>query len=306
MARQRIDENSSPAESGVRRVKTGALNRPLEPGARIGRYEVCRLIGAGATAHVYAAVSPDGERVAIKLLRGEFARSAELRRRFELEGRVLRALESPNVPHWVASGATHGEIPFIAMELARGQSLLDRLKKGPVPLSETVEIGRQLLLALEHMHERCLIHCDVKPSNILIEPQASGALRVKLIDFGLCALAGFRDPTKRPRGTLAYMSPKQLLCKPLDELTDVYSAAAVLYTALAGRRPYQCETRRATFESMLCDEIPPISMFRPGCPREIESVVMRGLSRRRDARHASAHAMRLCWMRAAQVRSLAA
>ena len=294
------------AGSGVRRKRRGAPSKPLAPGERVGVFEIRRLIGFGATAHVYAAAAPDGELVAVKLMRSEFARNAEFRRRFELETRVLRALESPNAPLLIGSGATHDEIPFIAMELSRGPTLLERLKQGPLPLSETVEIGRQLLLALEHMHSRCLIHCDVKPSNLLIEPQGLGAPRVKLIDFGLCALAGFRDPAKKPRGTLAYMSPEQLWCKPLDELTDVYSAAAVLYTVLAGRRPYQCETRRATLESMLCDEIPPISMFRPSCPRELESVVMRGLSRRRNERHLSASAMRVSWLRAAQVHSVAA
>jgi serine/threonine-protein kinase len=320
MAWQRTDENSLPAGkpsrtqavvnasagSGVRRLGRGTRTQALSPGERVGKFEIVRLIGLGATAHVYAAAAPDGELVAVKLLRSEFARNAEFRRRFELETRVLRALESPNAPFLVASGATHDEIPFIAMELSRGQTLLERLKKGPLLLSEIVEIGRQLLLALEHMHSRCLIHCDVKPSNLLIEPSDVGAPRVKLIDFGLCALAGFRDPAKKPRGTLAYMSPEQLWCKPLDELTDVYSAAAVLYTALAGRRPYQCESRRATLESMLCDEIPPVSMFRPGCPRELESVVMRGLSRRRNARHLSANAMRISWMRAAQLLNAAA
>ncbi|HXH06916.1 MAG TPA: serine/threonine-protein kinase, partial [Vicinamibacterales bacterium] len=238
----------------------------LTPGTELGPYRIVAPLGAGGMGEVYQAQDLRlGRDVALKILPEAFAQDAERRGRFEREARLLASLNHPNIAtlHGVAEIDRR---TVLEMELVPGETLAERLARGPLAGSEALALFRQIALALEAAHERGIIHRDLKPSNIKLTPDG----RVKVLDFGLAkALAGdldgsevTRSPTatsSRPGvgpllGTVAYMSPEQARGLPLDRRTDIWSFGCVLYEALAGRPPFRSSTPTDVLAAILKDE----------------------------------------------------
>jgi serine/threonine-protein kinase len=224
------------------------------PGQSLSHYRLVEKIGEGGMGMVWKAVDTRLARdVAIKVLPDAFARDAERLARFEKEAKLLASLNHPNI------AAIHGleeaeGVRFLALELVPGESLANRLARGPLPVEEALVICRQVAEALESAHESGVIHRDLKPANIMIAPGG----KVKVLDFGLAKAFEARpagaDPSLSPTatmggtrdgvilGTAAYMSPEQARGKPLDRRTDIWSFGCVLYEALTGRQAFGGET----------------------------------------------------------------
>src|SRR5207247_4477081 len=206
---------------------------PLRSGNRVGPYEIVAPIGAGGMGEVYRARDTRLDRaVAVKILPAEFAQNAQFKLRFAREAKTISQLSHPNICTLYDVGEN-----YIVMELLDGESLADRLAKGPLPLREVLKYGVQIAEALGKAHREGVVHRDLKPGNIMITK--SGA---KLLDFGLAksgatpALAAVDLTERKPLtaegtivGTFQYMAPEQLEGQPADARTDIFAFGTVLY-----------------------------------------------------------------------------
>jgi len=232
-------------------------------GRRLGIYQVHALLGAGGMGEVYRARDTKlGRDVAIKILPRLFTSDPDRLARFEREARVLATLNHPNI------GAIYGleesdGLRALVLELVEGNTLAERIQRGPIRLSEALTIARQIADALDAAHEKGIVHRDLKPANIKIAPDGI----VKVLDFGLAkAVAGDAsapDLTQSPTvtasgtaegvvlGTPAYMSPEQVRGKSVDKRTDIWAFGCVLYEMLTGRAAFGCETVSDTIAAIL-------------------------------------------------------
>ena len=269
----------------------------VERGTRIGPYEVLSLVGAGGMGEVYRARDPRLEReVAIKMLPAAAASNAERLRRFEREARATAALTHPNILD-VHDVGTHEGVPYLVEELLVGESLHERLGRGPVALAEAVEIALQVARGLAAAHDKHIVHRDLKPGNVFITNDGT----VKILDFGLAKLVEALpacdaetltdEPTGlteagRVLGTVSYMAPEQACGMPVDARTDLFAFGVLLYEMLAGQRPFRGETARDTVAAILTQEPAKLPEI---VPPGIQQVVSRCLAKRPDERFASAH-----------------
>src|SRR5262249_33000344 len=221
----------------------------LTPGTRLGAYEILDLLGAGGMGEVYRARDTRLDRtVAIKVLPGDLALSEEVRQRFEREARVISSLNHPHICTLFDVGHQDG-IEYLVMEHLEGESLADRLTRGPLPIPELLKTAIEVSDALDRAHKQGLVHRDLKPGNIMLTK--SGA---KLLDFGLARATGLAptasqlsSPTmSRPLtaagaivGTFQYMAPEQLEGKEADARSDIFSFGAVLYEMATGKRAFE-------------------------------------------------------------------
>jgi Tol biopolymer transport system component len=254
----------------------------LTPGSSLGPYKILSILGAGGMGEVYRAEdSRLGREVALKILPDVFARDQERRDRFEREARVLAALNHPNIA--TLHGLMQiGHRSLIEMELVPGESLAERLRRGPMPLSEGLPVFKQVAHALEAAHERGIIHRDLKPANVKVAPDG----RVKVLDFGLAKAFDLgNSPGKSSQsptfvtasqpgtilGTAPYMSPEQVRGKALDRRTDIWSFGAMLYEALAGRPPFPAETVSDILAAILKEEVDWSAL--PAIPSPVDRVI---------------------------------
>ena len=239
-------------------------------GRTLGRYAVTSLLGKGGMGEVYRARDASLDRdVAIKVLPASMANDQERVRRFEREARLSASLNHSNIAHIYGFEETH-EQKFLVLEYVEGQTLAARLTSGPIPVQETLEIGKQIADALEAAHQKGVIHRDLKPGNVMLTP----ARQVKVLDFGL-ARALSRDqeseisdgsqaatldsPTITSDftrtgvllGTAAYMSPEQARGRPLDERTDIWSFGAILYECFTGQSLFGGESAADSLGAIL-------------------------------------------------------
>ena len=216
-------------------------------GRQYGSYRILSLLGKGGMGEVYRAHDGKlGRDVAIKLLPPEFARDHDRTARFQREARLLASINHPNIAA-IHGLEESGGTQFLVLELVEGETLADRLKRGPIPVEESLKLALQIAEALEAAHEKGVIHRDLKPANIKITPEE----KVKVLDFGLAkAFAGEQaevnlsnSPTLSGTatqqgvilGTAAYMSPEQARGKAVDKRTDIWAFGCVLYEMLTGR-----------------------------------------------------------------------
>ena len=259
----------------------------LAPGTRLGPYEIVAPIGAGGMGEVYRARDTRLDRsVAVKILPVEFAQNAQLRLRFEREAKTISQLSHPNICALYDVGDN-----YLVMELLEGETLADRLLRGPVPLAEALRIAGQIADALAKAHRQSIIHRDLKPGNIMLT--RSGA---KLLDFGLArvggVLSGPADAThQKPLtaegtivGTFNYMAPEQLEGAEADERTDIFAFGSVLYEMVSGKRAFSGSTRTSLIAAIVSRDPTPLSQVQPIAPASVERLVARCLAKDPDAR----------------------
>jgi serine/threonine-protein kinase len=232
-------------------------------GTKLAHYEITSHLGTGGMGEVYQATdSRLGRSIAIKLLPEAFTHDAERVSRFEREARVLASLNHPNIAaiHGVEES---GGRKFLVMELVPGETLAERIRRGPIPVEESLEIAVQITEALEAAHEKGVIHRDLKPANIKVTPQG----KVKVLDFGLAkayqAETSHASLSNSPTisiaatqqgiilGTAAYMSPEQARGREVDRRTDIFAFGAVLYEMLTGKQAFAGEDVTQTLARIL-------------------------------------------------------
>jgi serine/threonine protein kinase len=265
-------------------------------GRQIGGYHVLSLLGAGGMGEVYRARDATlGRDVALKVLPGIFLSDAERLARFEREARLLAALNHPHI------GAIYGVedadgVRALVLELVEGETLADRIQRGPIPVRDALAIGRQIVDALDAAHDRGIIHRDLKPANIKITPEGV----VKVLDFGLAkALAlepAFAAGPAHPAnvtiggtregavlGTPAFMSPEQARGQVLDKRADIWALGCVLYEMLTGRQAFAGETASDIVAAIL-DREPDWSKLPPATPPSVRSLLQKCLAKDRHLR----------------------
>jgi eukaryotic-like serine/threonine-protein kinase len=231
-------------------------------GQQLGSYKIVSLLGAGGMGEVYQAHDTKlGRDVAIKVLPTAFVHDVERLDRFQREGRMLAALNHPNIAMIHGLEQADG-VHYLVMELVPGQTLAERVSAGPLKLEEALKVAGQIAEALESAHQKGVIHRDLKPANVKMTPEG----RVKVLDFGLAttfAGDGGQDFCNAPTliamstedgrilGTPAYMSPEQARGKPVDKRTDIWAFGCVLYELLTGQPVFLGETLSDTLAKVL-------------------------------------------------------
>ena len=258
----------------------------LNPGERLGVFEVVSSLGAGGMGEVYRARDTRlGREVAVKLLLGDLPRDPERLARFDREARLLASLNHPGIAALYGL-EREGGTPYLVMELVPGETLAERLSRGALPVGEALQICRQIAEALEAAHGKGIIHRDLKPANIKVTPSG----QVKVLDFGLAKALGSdpseSNPMESPTltkattregvtvGTPAYMSPEQARGQTLDKRTDVWSFGCVLYEVLTGQRAFLEQTTSDTLVSILERE-PDWAALPRSLPPAVHSLVHR-------------------------------
>jgi serine/threonine protein kinase/Tol biopolymer transport system component len=271
-------------------------------GQSIGPYQLIELLGRGGMGEVYLAHDPRlNRRVALKLLPIAIVDDGERARRFEQEALATSAISHPNVAHIYEIGEAQGR-RYIAMEYVHGMTLRQALQRGPLKISEALDIATQIAIALVAAHEAGVLHRDIKPENVVLRVDGY----VKVLDFGLAKLvearlyAGIPEAIPLPflhtepellMGTSDYMSPEQVRRQPTDERTDLWSLGVVLYEMLAGRRPFPRGESREVIVSILEREPEPIGSVRDELPVALQEIVTKALRKRTKERFQSAQQM---------------
>ncbi len=260
----------------------------------VAGYRLLRLIGSGGMGSVYEAEEiAGGRRVAIKLIRPEFANSSDAVERFRREGRLAGTIAHPRCVFVFAADEDAGR-PYIVMELMPGENLHDRVvANGPLPVARAVTYILDAIEGLQEAHRHGLIHRDVKPSNCFLDAEGS----VKVGDFGLAkSLMGGAALTKTGSflGTVLFAAPEQIRNDPVDHQADVYSVAATLYFLLTGRAPFQLDDDpAATLARTMTDTPTPMPRLRRDVPGTLDAVVRRGLEKTPDKRWQGLQELRL-------------
>jgi len=261
----------------------------LNPGTRLGQYEILALAGAGGMGEVYRARDTRLEReVALKVLPEELSRDPERLARFQREARLLAALNHPNIA--AIYGLEHSDgTHYLVMEWVPGETVADRIKrKGAIPIDEALAIAKQIAEAFEAAHEKPIIHRDLKPGNVKVTPEGT----VKVLDFGLAKAFESETPEEDTAnsptlshlpslpgvilGTPAYMSPEQARGKKVDKRTDIWAFGCVLYEMLTGTPLYKGQTMAEILASVIKD-IPTLGELPRETPPSIRNLLSRCL-----------------------------
>jgi len=271
----------------------------LSAGTRLGPYEIVSAVGAGGMGEVYRARDTRLEReVAVKVLSRDLTSSSVARERFQREARTIAALHHPHICAIYDVGETPGQQAFIVMELLQGETLEERLRRGPLALPVLLETAAGLADALAAAHSAGIIHRDLKPANVFLT-----AWGPKLLDFGIAKaapqVAGANSATHtdaRPMltaegaavGTLAYMSPEQLRGEEVDARTDVFSLGLVLFEMGTGRPAFAGATAPVVAAAILHEPSPAPSTLRAELTTRFDEIVLKALEKDRTLRYASA------------------
>jgi serine/threonine protein kinase len=261
--------------------------RDYKPGERVPGtvYQVARLIGAGGMGTVYDVEDTTiGKKYVLKTLHPQLGTRDDLARRMQNEARTLAKLGHPNIVDVITAGVTDDDmrLPFYVMERLNGQSLRMVLeKRGQLDLPHAYHIAIDLLDALDHAHDKGVIHRDVKPDNIFLHRTAAGVTVTKLLDFGILSLldATMRETAGRFLGTLRYAAPEQLRGEKPTPKVDVYAATLVLYEMIAARGPFDDEGDAHKIASAHLHKVPPPLSHYVVIPRELDALVNAGLAK---------------------------
>ncbi|MGM9549683.1 MAG: Stk1 family PASTA domain-containing Ser/Thr kinase [Faecousia sp.] len=253
------------------------------------RYEILEVIGTGGMAVVYKARCHRLNRlVAIKILKDEFARDEEFRRRFRAEGEAVAMLSHPNIVQ-VYDVSSSDSANYIVMELIDGISLKQYMeKKGVLNWKETLHFAMQIAKGLEHAHSRGIIHRDIKPHNVMVLKNGS----VKVMDFGIARVMSKSNTlTKEALGSVHYISPEQAKGGHTDNRSDIYSLGVVMYEMMTGRPPYDGESPVAVAIQHINGGAPLPSTLNPNIPRGLEQIIMKSMALEVNDRYTSATEM---------------
>jgi serine/threonine-protein kinase len=265
---------------------------PLLETVVAGSYRVEKRIAIGGFGSIYRATDvATGEPLALKIMHRELAGDEALLARFRREGAVLAALRDPHTVTTYEHGETTDGLPFIAMELLEGSTLLDLMREHDrLPWTRAFAIGAGVCSALAEAHAHGIVHRDLKPANIVI----TAGDGVKVLDFGIAMILSSSDagdPRELTKmgtavGTVEYMAPEQLMGGRADRRTDLYTLGAVLYEAICGRRPYSGVGLDQLTQQLAGP--PPLPSALVGCPVGVDRVLLRCLHDDRDERFATA------------------
>lgn len=260
---------------------------------RLGQYRVLNVLGQGGMGMVFQAEDLRLQRtVALKVMLPEMARRAEAHDRFLREARATAAIEHDHIVTIFQVDEANG-VPFLAMQLLKGMSLEDYLKKAqqtgkPLSLKQVLKLGREIAKGLQAAHERGLIHRDIKPANIWLDAGSGG--RVKILDFGLARGAGDTQLTQSGMivGTAAYMAPEQARGEKVDARADLYSLGCVLYRLCTGRVPFDKTDLIALLMAAASETPTPVRELNPQVPAELAELIDRLLAKQPEDRPAPA------------------
>ena len=280
----------------------------LTQGTKLGPYEIQSPLGAGGMGEVYRARDTRLERiVAVKILPSHLSEDPEAKQRFDREARTISSLNHPNICTLHDVGHQDG-VDYLVMECLEGQTLADRLRKGPLPIEQVLRYAIDICEGLEKAHRCGVIHRDLKPGNIMLTKVGA-----KLMDFGLAkasvanaaAASNLTMTTSTPPGshpltaqgtvvgTFQYMSPEQVEGKPADPRSDIFALGAVLYEMTTGQRAFEGKTAASAMAAVLEREPAPITSLQPMTPPAFERLVKACLAKDPDDRWQTAHDVKL-------------
>jgi len=259
----------------------------FSPGALVcgGRFRVVSVLAFGGMGSVYDVEDASiGRRFVLKVLHGELAGSEDLRKQMQREARVLGRIDHVNVVRVFTAGVSEDEappLPFIVMEKLEGASLRAVLRAGArIPMRAAVRATIDLLLALDHVHELGVVHCDLKPENIFLHEER-GRITPKLLDFGVVRVLARGEATANLGGTIRYASPEQVRGEAVGPRSDVYSMALVLYEMIAGHGPFHDVTGAHHVGRAQLTRVPAAI---DGVPQRLMRVVLRALAKNPELR----------------------
>jgi len=255
-----------------------------------GKYRIIEEIGQGGMGIVYKAEDLKLKRaVALKFLPPHLMDAPDLKERFLVEAQAAAALSHPNICTIYEVGESE-ERPYIAMEYVEGETLRDRVGKGPVKPEDALGIISQVAAGLGEAHNKGIIHRDIKSANIMVTPKG----RAKVMDFGLAKLRGGSSLTKSQTtlGTVAYMSPEQARGEEVDQRTDIWSLGVVLYELLSGKLPFQGDRDQTLIYSILQKEPESLLKLRPALAPELEHIVLQALTKKAVDRYRTMEELR--------------
>ena len=274
------------------RLHSKSKRARLEPGMRLGRYELLRLLGEGGMGAVYLARNPDRPaepEVALKILHPDGAERPLMAERFLREARIAARLRHPNiVTVYDVELDPNTDLLYLAMEYLDGSAVVDWLTHGPLAPARGIEIGLAVAQALGAAHAEGVMHRDIKPDNIMLTIRRE----VKLVDLGLAKALGEETLTATGLvfGTPNYMSPEQARGDELDFRTDIYSLGATLYRIVTGVAPFARENPMQTMLAVMSEPVPDACATNPAVPPQLGYVLARAMAKDRDARFATAQA----------------
>jgi serine/threonine protein kinase len=255
----------------------------LSTGTKLGPYEILAPLGAGGMGEVYRARDTRLERtVAVKVLPSHMSASPEVRQRFEREAKTISQLSHPHICALHDVGSQDG-VEYLVMEYLEGETLSERLVKGPLPLEQTLRFGMEIADALDKAHRQGIVHRDLKPGNVMITKSG-----LKLLDFGLAkamapaarqssltALPTQQGLTQEGTilGTFQYMAPEQLEGKEADARTDIFSFGTVLYEMATGKKAFSGASQASLISAIMKEDPPPISAAEPASPAALDRIV---------------------------------
>ncbi len=264
--------DSSPEEVPLEEARESLIGR------EVAHYRISGLLGEGAMGVVYKAEDTRLRRtVALKFLSPDLTRDPTAKSRFLQEAQAASALDHPNICTIYEVGETDGGHLYLAMAHYDGETLKDRIQRGPLEVAEAAGIARQVAQGLSKAHRHGIVHRDIKPANLVI----TGDGVVKILDFGVAKLrGGVEHQTGNFVGSPAYMSPEQVRRHEVEPPTDIWALGILLFEMLAGTRPFQPgEEPTSFFRSLLRDPPPPLARLRPEVPPELERIVLKMLAK---------------------------
>jgi eukaryotic-like serine/threonine-protein kinase len=297
-------EPSDPSDSGDDRTSLASRVARAQAMKRIGtvlcdKWTIDALLGIGGMGHVFAATHRNGRRVAIKMMRPEYAVEPLLVERFLREGYVANRVGHPGAVAILDDDVTPEGAPFLVMELLRGRTLRERLHdQGPLPLAEALRVVGDVLDVLAAAHDKGIVHRDLKPDNLFVTDEGE----IKILDFGIARLRDHVAPgvggtghtqSGTTLGTLGYMAPEQARgqVSEVDARSDLWSVGATLFMLLTGRHLQEASTTNEALLLAMTTPVPPVATLAPGLPSAICAVLDTALAFEKTRRFLDARSM---------------
>ena len=255
-------------------------------GQTVSHFKIVEAIGEGGMGVVYKARDLNLDRfVAIKFLPSHLTTDERIKKRFIREAKAASALEHPNICTIYEVGELHDGQMFMAMGYYEGETVLERLQNTTLEFDEVVEIISQVAVGLASAHDHGIVHRDIKPANLMITKDGL----VKILDFGIAKLAGQTKLTKTGSmmGTMAYMSPEQIIGEKVDARSDIFSLGMVFYEMLIGEHPFQAKRAGEILYAIMNEDPPPLDQFRSDLPESLQELLNHTLEKNKQDRLSS-------------------